>query len=122
MYAEDLDLCWRVKHAGWQVVYEPSAQVRHELGAATKQAFGRKLDVRWQTAAWAWMTQRRGLATTRATALLELTFSLGRLARRLLLPWRLFDEAGRARLARDWSYVRAAALGLRSRRALLARR
>ncbi|HSS10554.1 MAG TPA: glycosyltransferase family 2 protein [Acidimicrobiales bacterium] len=35
MYMEDVDLCWRASRAGWQVVYEPSAQVVHLQGLCT---------------------------------------------------------------------------------------
>ena len=35
MYAEDVDLCWRARRAGWSVVYEPAARVIHVQGAST---------------------------------------------------------------------------------------
>lgn len=38
MYAEDLDLCWRAKKAGWRVAFEPSARVMHIQGHSTAQA------------------------------------------------------------------------------------
>lgn len=34
LYAEDLDLCWRARQAGWKVAFEPAARVTH-IGAAT---------------------------------------------------------------------------------------
>ena len=34
MYMEDVDLCWRLGEAGWQVAYEPSAVVKHAQGVA----------------------------------------------------------------------------------------
>lgn len=34
MYMEDVDLCWRAGRAGWQVVYEPAAQVIHAQGVS----------------------------------------------------------------------------------------
>ena len=37
MYGEDLDWCLRAKQAGWTVRYEPSAVVRHQHGAASRQ-------------------------------------------------------------------------------------
>jgi N-acetylglucosaminyl-diphospho-decaprenol L-rhamnosyltransferase len=37
MYMEDVDLCWRLKRAGWAVGYEPAARVRHKQGASTNQ-------------------------------------------------------------------------------------
>jgi N-acetylglucosaminyl-diphospho-decaprenol L-rhamnosyltransferase len=38
MYSEELDLCRRVKEAGWQIVYLPEAQVVHYVGQSSKQA------------------------------------------------------------------------------------
>ncbi|MCG3197695.1 MAG: glycosyltransferase family 2 protein [Candidatus Omnitrophica bacterium] len=35
MYAEDVDLCYRLHQAGKKVVYEPSAVIRHEVGGST---------------------------------------------------------------------------------------
>lgn len=35
MYAEDVDLCWRARQAGWEVAYEPTATVVHVQGVST---------------------------------------------------------------------------------------
>ncbi|MEZ5170397.1 MAG: glycosyltransferase family 2 protein [Acidimicrobiia bacterium] len=35
MYAEDVDLCRRLRGAGWRVVFEPGAEVTHVGGAST---------------------------------------------------------------------------------------
>jgi N-acetylglucosaminyl-diphospho-decaprenol L-rhamnosyltransferase len=37
MYCEDLDLCWRVRGAGWTIAYEPDGVVVHVHGAATSR-------------------------------------------------------------------------------------
>jgi N-acetylglucosaminyl-diphospho-decaprenol L-rhamnosyltransferase len=37
MYMEDVDLCWRLRAAGWKVGYEPAAGVVHEIGRSTDQ-------------------------------------------------------------------------------------
>ena len=34
MYVEDLDLCWRLKRAGWRVRYVPTAEVVHTGGVS----------------------------------------------------------------------------------------
>ena len=34
MYMEDVDLCWRLRAAGWQAGYEPAAVVEHTQGVA----------------------------------------------------------------------------------------
>lgn len=35
MYAEDVDLCWRARKAGWQVAFEPEARALHVQGVST---------------------------------------------------------------------------------------
>jgi N-acetylglucosaminyl-diphospho-decaprenol L-rhamnosyltransferase len=35
MYVEDVDLCWRLRNAGWRIGYEPGGTVTHVQGAAT---------------------------------------------------------------------------------------
>ena len=35
MYAEDVDLCWRLGRAGWKVAYAPAAEVTHLQGVST---------------------------------------------------------------------------------------
>jgi N-acetylglucosaminyl-diphospho-decaprenol L-rhamnosyltransferase len=35
MYAEDMDLCWRARRAGWQVAFEPAAVAVHVQGVST---------------------------------------------------------------------------------------
>jgi len=37
MYLEDVDLCWRLKQAGWRTRYEPEARVVHAIGRSTDQ-------------------------------------------------------------------------------------
>ena len=37
MYSEELDLCRRIKLAGWRVVYEPAALVIHHEGKSSEQ-------------------------------------------------------------------------------------
>lgn len=37
MYVEDVDLCWRLRRAGWGVRYEPAAKVVHEQGRSTSR-------------------------------------------------------------------------------------
>ena len=35
MYAEDVDLCWRLRRRGWRVAYAPAAEVVHIQGVST---------------------------------------------------------------------------------------
>jgi GT2 family glycosyltransferase len=43
MYGEDLDLCYRIKAAGWEVYYCPAALAVHVKGTATRQDVRRML-------------------------------------------------------------------------------
>jgi N-acetylglucosaminyl-diphospho-decaprenol L-rhamnosyltransferase len=80
MYAEDLDLGWRLHQRGWRTVYVPSAEVIHHVSAATSAAFGEERLVRAQARAYAWMLRRRGLVRTRAVAIVNLAGVAVRLA------------------------------------------
>ena len=44
MYGEDLDLCYRIKEAGWRVVYYPRTVVTHIKGAASSKRSTRSID------------------------------------------------------------------------------
>jgi N-acetylglucosaminyl-diphospho-decaprenol L-rhamnosyltransferase len=70
MYAEDLDLGWRLAKAGWTTRYEPAAVVHHHESAASKVAFGGQEGVvdKWVRANHAWMVRRQGLARTWAAS------------------------------------------------------
>jgi len=37
MYVEEIDLCWRLKQAGWKLRYIPELKVLHHAGASTRQ-------------------------------------------------------------------------------------
>ncbi|MEA9985957.1 glycosyltransferase family 2 protein [Subtercola sp. RTI3] len=41
MYAEDIELCLRVRRAGYKVVLDPSAQAIHEIGSSSHEVQGR---------------------------------------------------------------------------------
>jgi N-acetylglucosaminyl-diphospho-decaprenol L-rhamnosyltransferase len=36
MYVEDVDLCWRLRSAGWRISFEPRGRVVHVQGASTR--------------------------------------------------------------------------------------
>lgn len=64
LYAEDLDLCWRARRAGWTTRYVPAAVVTHHVSASTAQAWGTSRDERSQRAAYAWMRRHLGVRRT----------------------------------------------------------
>jgi len=78
MYAEDLDLGWRLARAGWSTRYVPEAVVDHRSGAATSQVWGEEPSARFWRSTYGWMARRRGVLRTWAVAALNLAGALGR--------------------------------------------
>jgi N-acetylglucosaminyl-diphospho-decaprenol L-rhamnosyltransferase len=78
MYAEDLDLGWRVARAGYTTHYVPSARVLHHASAATTQAWGDERTLRWLRSTYAWMLRRRGPVRTRVTAAINVAGAYAR--------------------------------------------
>ncbi len=44
MYGEDLDLCYRVRKAGWKIYYVPATQIIHYKGQSTESSVSTVLD------------------------------------------------------------------------------
>jgi GT2 family glycosyltransferase len=97
MYAEDLDLGWRLRRAGWHTRMEPAAVVRHAGAASTSQAWGAERTERWQAATYEWLRRRRGPVRARAAYALNLAGAHTRA--------RLAGEGWRAERARAWAEV-----------------
>jgi N-acetylglucosaminyl-diphospho-decaprenol L-rhamnosyltransferase len=98
MFAEDLDLGWRLQRAGWATRYEPAARVRHFGAAATGAAWGDARTERWMNATYAWMARRRGPLRTRVFAAINVTGARAR--------WAIFGAL--ARLQPRWRSTRDA--------------
>jgi len=112
MYAEDLDLCWRLHEAGWTTLYEPGARVGHALSAAASQAFGNERAERHMAAADDWLTRRRGRAVSAAYAAINAAGGAARLAALgPLARWR--PERYGERAALESRYLRLHARALR---------
>jgi hypothetical protein len=43
MYGEDLDLCYRIKQAGWRIIYNPAVTLLHIKGAASRKTSRRAI-------------------------------------------------------------------------------
>jgi N-acetylglucosaminyl-diphospho-decaprenol L-rhamnosyltransferase len=102
MYAEDVDLGWRVEAAGWETWFVPGAPVRHHGAAATSQLWGDERDVRWQRSTYAWMLRRRGLLATRAYGVVNTLGAAARVALYALPLGRPGLRAERRRASAHW--------------------
>jgi len=115
MYAEDLDLGWRLKQAGWATRYEPRALVDHENAASTKQLFGPELAPHWQRSTYGFLARRRGAAYAWAIALLNLSGALPRYLRAIYRAARDPDRYAAERGAYGrWVLVHVGALRRRA--------
>ncbi|MGI8802702.1 MAG: glycosyltransferase [Solirubrobacteraceae bacterium] len=112
LYAEDLDLCWRLAQTGWSTRYVPDAAGRHAVSAATRSAsWGDEREIRAQARAYDWMERRLGLPRARLCALLNVGGALARWA-----PLAVAARLDPARFAvtrdRHRGYLRMHATGL----------
>jgi N-acetylglucosaminyl-diphospho-decaprenol L-rhamnosyltransferase len=114
MYAEDLDLGWRLHQAGWVTRYEPKAVVDHESGAATTQSWGTELAPVWQRSTYGFMARRFGMPRTWLIAAISFA---GQAARWLALApvVRLRPDRHRAHHEALGRWVMVHARALRSR-------
>lgn len=72
MYVEDLDLCWRLRGAGWEVVYITDAEVVHVGNVSGRQAFSGMRTARWLNETYDWYGRTFGGGRTRVYAFLNL--------------------------------------------------
>jgi GT2 family glycosyltransferase len=87
MYAEDMDLCWRLHCDGWGVLLVPDAEVMHVANAAGAVVWGDDRDRRWLDATYDWYRSARGPVRAHAFALANLA-GLG-------AKWATFRVSGR---------------------------
>ena len=81
MYAEDLDLGWRLHRAGWVARFEPAAVADHEHGAATTRLFGKEVAPHWQRSTYGFLARRRGVGYVWAVAFFNLVGAVAQWAR-----------------------------------------
>ena len=115
MYAEDLDLGWRLQQAGWTTLYVPEATVDHEVAAATTQHFGPELAPVWQRATYGCIARRRSPLYARVIAFINM---LGAARRYPGVAWRSrkrADPASIRALHRRWIKVHASAVNPREK-------
>lgn len=117
MYAEDLDLGWRLSEAGWITRYEPRAWVLHAAGAATSVAFGSDRVPRFMRETYAVIVRHRGLMRTWMTAGINVLGAAARIGWMTLLAGLAPRLRASAATNRMWLSVHRQ--GLRGRETLL---
>jgi N-acetylglucosaminyl-diphospho-decaprenol L-rhamnosyltransferase len=105
MYAEDIELCWRLADAGWQTELVVDVAVPHVGNAAGAQAWGTERDRRWWGASYDLYARRRGRGAMRRWAAVNATGAVVHLVAQRLGA--LGSGAARARRRRVAAELRA---------------
>ena len=116
MYAEDVDLCYKIRQAGYTNYYIPNATVIHFGGGSTEKGRSDFSAVMMRESIWRFVRKTRGKVYGLAYRGTILTVSIGRLTLlTLLLPLHLIREGGEAWRAalRKWTAILTWSLGLR---------
>jgi len=117
MYAEDLDLGWRLRRAGYRTRYVPEARVRHASGAAARREFGERVVDRFTAATYAVLVYRRGIVRAWGTAVVNIAGAAARVA--WMAPAARVLPRLRGPLAENRAWLRAHRQGLRPRTRVL---
>jgi GT2 family glycosyltransferase len=119
MYVEDVDVCWRLRQAGWRIYLDGRVAVPHVGNVAGAAAWGSSRVRRWQWATYDWVALRQGAARQRLLATVNLLATLVLLLR----PAAAYpvSDLARQRFRHRWAtqrpllrvHLRAAVLGVR---------
>jgi GT2 family glycosyltransferase len=76
MYAEDLEWCWRAHNAGWTIVFDPDAVVRHVGNASGRQNYASRRTRAYLANTYRFYRGEHGVAATTAYRALNLLGAL----------------------------------------------
>jgi GT2 family glycosyltransferase len=75
MYCEEIDWCWRIHQAGWEIYVAPAAEIVHYSGESTRQIPSRSVVGLWRSRAQLYRRHHGHLAYKAATWLVKLGMS-----------------------------------------------
>ena len=96
MFAEEMDLCWRLKRAGWRLLFFPGAQIKHLHGASARLVPDR-MQVQRRKSLLMFLTDLQGPVTAWVANLMFLAATLVRLP--FWIVWAIRHVEGRNRPA-----------------------
>lgn len=73
MFFDEVDLCFRIKKAGWKIFFDPASSVMHHGGTAVKKWSPFKLSKVWTASRNHYFRKHHGLPAVRILHLLDLT-------------------------------------------------
>lgn len=113
MYSEEIDLCYRLRDAGWETHFVPAATVVHLGGASTAQDRTR-MAVRALESTADFYRRHYSRRRLRELRLIFGTAMLAKLARDLCRWWVVRERPRRERIAEDIRVWRRVLVGLRT--------
>jgi N-acetylglucosaminyl-diphospho-decaprenol L-rhamnosyltransferase len=118
MYAEDKDLCYKVKRAGWKVCYVPGAEIVHFGGQSTKKKKETGFSaVVMRESGFKFLRKFRGAAYAHAYRMVTFANALVRLlvlSPLLAVPSFVFDRSEVRRAFTKWRRIASWSLGFES--------
>jgi GT2 family glycosyltransferase len=115
MYAEDTDLCYKIKQAGYRNYYVPGASIVHFGGGSSKQTPSNFSILLMRESTWRFLKKTRGNLYGMGYRLGMLTSALFRLMLILVVVpcWKVFHEdTGLEHSLRKWGLILKWSLGL----------
>jgi GT2 family glycosyltransferase len=100
MYAEDMDLCWRLKEGGWLRRLEADVTIRHVGNAAGRQVWTEQTAPPWWGPTYDWYRLRRGVPAVRRWAAVNTIGVAKLLGFALLRKWIAGGRIGAFKTAR----------------------
>jgi N-acetylglucosaminyl-diphospho-decaprenol L-rhamnosyltransferase len=118
MYAEDTDLCYKIRQAGWSVGYLGEAQIVHFGGQSTKNKEDAFADVMIRESVFKLLRKFRGKRYAelyRASLFVSAALRVTLLSPLLVLPSWMLNRGAVCRACRKWRHIAAWSLGLAGR-------
>ncbi len=95
-FLEETDWCWRMREAGWEVLFVPNATATHQLGASSKRVSPLRTRIEFHRSLYRFVELRRGPSVARAVRWVRFGRALGTAL--LSTPAALFRSSARRRL------------------------
>lgn len=95
-FLEETDWCWRMREAGWDVLFVPDATAIHSLGESSKRVAPLRTRIEFHRSLYRFVETRRGPVSAHAIRAIRITRALGTAL--LAVPGAIVRPAARRRL------------------------
>lgn len=102
-FLEETDWCWRMREAGWDVLFVPDAVATHQLGASSKRVEPMRTRIEFHRSLYRFVELRRGPFSAQAIRVIRFSKALGTAL--IAAPGALFYTSARRRLRERWGLL-----------------